>query len=88
MDANSGALWTLALGVLSLAFVLWFRTPKEVASATDRRIDNLEDEHQKLEVSVAVLTREVMHLASSIERLTDMLKTMDPRRVSGRHPRA
>ncbi len=88
MDANTGALWTLALGVIGLAFTLWLKTPKEAASATDKRIDNLEDEHQKLEVSVAVLTREVMHLANSIERLTDMLKAMDPRRVSGRQPRA
>ncbi len=87
MDASTAALWTLALGVIGLACVLWVKTPKEVADATDRRIDELEDKHTALDRSVAVLTAEVSHLARSIDALAIVIKAMDERRVSGRHPR-
>ena len=78
----------MVVAVVGLAFVLIFRTPKELAGETDRRVNALEDKHNALDRSVAVLTKEVSHLANTIEMLTRTIKAMDERRISGRHPRA
>ena len=92
MDAQTGALWTLALGVIGLAFVLFFRTPKEVATEAQKRIDDLEDAHHALDLKFAAaegrLSAEIRHLANTIEQLSQTIKSMDERRISGRHPRA
>ena len=78
MDALTGAIWALALALVSTGLMWLFRT---------RRIEALEDKHNALDRSVAVLTREVAHLSGNIEQLTAAIKHMDPRRVSGRQPR-
>ncbi len=71
-------MWALALAIIS-ASVLWiFRT---------NRIEALENKHNTLDRSVAVLAREVTHLSENIEKLTEVIRHMDPRRVSGRQPR-
>jgi hypothetical protein len=87
MDPQTGAILALALAIMGNAVVWLFKTPKEVAGATDKRVNELEDKHNALNVSVAVLTKEVSHLARTIELLTLTIKAMDERRVSGRHPR-
>ena len=79
MEPLTGSIWALALAIVS-ASVLWiFRT---------NRIEALENKHNMLDRSVAVLTQEVKHLSGSIDKLAAVIKHMDERRVSGRQPRA
>jgi uncharacterized protein YlxW (UPF0749 family) len=88
LTGGNAALWAVAISIIGLAFVLIFRTPKEISVEQSKRLDDLEDEHHKLDKAVSALAVEVRHLAESVGRLNQNLQQLNGARISGRHPRS
>jgi hypothetical protein len=88
MDPLAGGVWVLALSVMGFAALYIFKGPKEVSSEHSKRLDELEDDHHKLDKAVEGLVVEVRHLALNVASLAQIIQRMSEARISGRHPRS
>lgn len=69
MTPESVALWGLAVSIVGLAAVLFFKGPKEIAKELADRLELVERDHSTVERTVTEHTVELRHLAKACEGL-------------------
>lgn len=77
MDPGTAALWAVAVSIVGLAFVLLFKSPKEVSREIEVRVGTLEERHHELDTGFyefrATVLAELRHLTDAINRLSTVL---------------
>lgn len=76
MSQEAIALWGLAASILMLACTLFFKGPKEMDAATNKRLDTIEREHDTVQDTVTAHTVELRHLARACEALAGEVKAL------------
>jgi len=71
------ALWALVVSVAGLAVTLLFRSPKELHGQLEKRVDEIEDNHNGLAKLVA-------RLEAIVERLERTVADLSRQRANGR----
>jgi len=64
------ALWGLAISVIALAATLLFRSPKEMHGQLEKRVDEIEDNHNGLAKLVARLEAIVERLERTVAEMS------------------
>jgi hypothetical protein len=74
----------LALAIVGHAFAVWLRSPKEISNAIEKRLSDVEHDHELLARGFATHDEAMKGLGKSIDNLTHEVRSL--RDAIGRQP--